>query len=90
MMNQQAFNRKAKSSDADSTLATRYRSHFGLAPGLVKLIGNGVLVTKAGSEDGKADPLVRSATDFSYSANQYAGNGYRLAGDAGGEFLMQS
>jgi len=72
-----------KSSDADSTLATRYQSHFALAPGLVKLIGNGVLTTKAGNEDGKVDPLVRSATDFSYSAEQYAGNGYRLAGDAG-------
>jgi flavin-dependent dehydrogenase len=83
VMNQKAFNGKVKSSDPDSTLASRYRSHFVLAPGLLKLIGNGVLTTKAGTEDGKVSPLVRSATDFSYSADKYAGNGYRLAGDAG-------
>jgi flavin-dependent dehydrogenase len=83
VMNQKAFNKKVKSSGPDSTLVTRYRSHIELAPGLLKLIGNGVLTTKVSNEDGRVDPLVRSATDFSYSADQYAGNGYRLAGDAG-------
>jgi flavin-dependent dehydrogenase len=90
VMNQKAFNGKAKSSGPDSTLAARYRSHIQLAPGVFKLICNGVLTTKASSNDGKVDPLVRSATDFSYSADRYAGNGYRLAGDAGGEFFSRS
>jgi len=46
-----------------------------LAPGVVKLI----------SQVGKlVEGSVKSATDFSYSAPTYAGNGYRIIGDAGG------
>ena len=95
-MNQKTFNEKAKSanSTATPTLAARYRSYFSLVPGLLKLIGDGVLTSKVSSSDGtvndgvKTEPLVRSATDFSYSADRYAGNGYRLIGDAGGEFCI--
>jgi flavin-dependent dehydrogenase len=85
VMNQKAFNAKAKSADSTATpsLAARYRSYFSLVPGLLKLIGDGVLTSKVTSNDEKSEPLVRSATDFSYSADQYAGNGYRLIGDAG-------
>lgn len=58
-----------------SHFVTRYIDSIGLAPGIVKLITqSGVMV--AGS--------VKSASDFSYSSNSYAGQGYRIIGDAGG------
>ena len=54
---------------------TRYIDSIGLAPGVVKLI------TQSGvMEEGS----VKSASDFSYSSNSYAGEGYRIIGDAGG------
>jgi flavine halogenase len=99
VMNQKAYNAQAKTSDSSSStpsLTSRYRSYLSLAPGLLELIGDGVLATKPvsppnspnGSDSTVNDfksnePLVKSATDFSYSADQYAGNGYRIVGDAG-------
>ncbi len=64
-------------SSTDSTIIHRYLSHLSYAPGVLRLITeNGTLVSKKG---------VRSASDFSYSAPLYAGNGYRIVGDAGGK-----
>ena len=98
VMNQKIFNAKAKCTDSapSPSLTSRYRSYLPLAPGLLELIGDGVLTTKPVSppnspngndstaNDFKSnEPLVKSATDFSYSADQYAGNGYRIVGDAG-------
>jgi len=65
----------------------RYLSDISLAPGVLNLIGSGVLVSKISTGDSVTEPAIRSASDFSYSAEQYAGNGYRIAGDAGGEFV---
>lgn len=62
-------------SSSDSHLLIRYLSNISLAPGVVKLI------TPSGVLD---EGSVKSATDFSYSAPSYAGNGYRIIGDAGG------
>jgi hypothetical protein len=60
---------------SNSHLTIRYLSNISLAPGIVKLITlSGIL--NEGS--------VKSASDFSYSAPSYAGNGYRIIGDAGG------
>lgn len=53
---------------------------FAHAPTLCKLLKDAKLVTP---ENGKDGP-VKSATDFSYSASTYAGEGYRIVGDAGG------
>jgi hypothetical protein len=62
-------------SSSNSHLTIRYLSNISLAPGVVKLITfSGVL------DEGS----VKSASDFSYSAPSYAGNGYRIIGDAGG------
>lgn len=36
-----------------------------------------------------AQPPVKSATDFSYSATSYAGENYRIVGDAGGEYRFE-
>ncbi|KIM75794.1 hypothetical protein PILCRDRAFT_98861 [Piloderma croceum F 1598] len=98
VMNQKIFNADAKTTDSSPSpsLTSRYRSYLPLAPGLLELIGDGVLTTKPvsppnspnGSDSTANDfrskePLVKSATDFSYSADQYAGHGYRIVGDAG-------
>ncbi|KAF8160850.1 FAD binding domain-containing protein [Crassisporium funariophilum] len=58
----------------DSTMVSRYLSNLSFAPGVVKLI------TRVGVLDEKS---VKSASDFSYSSPSYAGNGYRIVGDAG-------
>ncbi|EJF65204.1 FAD/NAD(P)-binding domain-containing protein [Dichomitus squalens LYAD-421 SS1] len=68
-----------------STLAGRYVSFLQLAPGVLDLIGDGELVAvKTDEDDGEEEPPVaRSASDYSYSATEYAGPGFRLVGDAG-------
>ena len=61
----------------DSILVHRYLSNLSFAPGVLKLITErGVLAT---------EKEVRTACDFSYSVPSYAGNGYRIVGDAGGK-----
>ncbi|EEB95320.1 hypothetical protein MPER_05724, partial [Moniliophthora perniciosa FA553] len=89
VMNQEMYNAKNKNgtpltspfdpsaapNPTSSTMTARYLSNLSLAPGLVKLI----------TEKGRMDVgSVKSASDFSYSAPSYAGNGYRIVGDAGG------
>ena len=64
----------------DSTIVTCYLSNLSFAPGVVKLI------TSAGTLNVGS---VKSASDFSYSSPSYAGNGYRIVGDAGGKNLIQ-
>ena len=71
-----------------STLADRYVSFLQLAPSVSNLIGDGELVsvkTDEGSEE--EPPVARSASDYSYSAGEYAGPGFRIVGDAGCEFV---
>jgi flavine halogenase len=82
-MNQKANIEKIKKTPRNSTLTSRYLNNLKLAPGVVRLIGRGTLVDE--KEGGRE--AVRSASDFSYSAPSYAGNGYRIVGDAGGEGL---
>lgn len=65
----------------DSTMVTCYLSNLSCAPGVVKLITS-VGVLDVGS--------VKSASDFSYSSPSYAGSGYRIIGDAGGENRTKS
>lgn len=72
VVSQKVYNATAGSTVA---LPARYLASLNLAPGVVKLIGKGMLV--AGS--------VKSASDFSYSAPFYAGPNYRIVGDAGGQ-----
>lgn len=59
------------------------------APGVLDLIKGGTLLQKNEAKMGThgietVDGPVRSASDFSYSAPSYAGEGYRIIGDAGG------
>lgn len=69
------FLETATPNSTDSSMVARYISNLSLAPGVVKLI----------SQNGFMDEgSVKSASDFSYSAPSYAGNNYRIIGDAGG------
>ncbi|KAI0769406.1 FAD/NAD-P-binding domain-containing protein [Trametes elegans] len=78
--------RGSLSARTSSTLAERYLSFLQLAPGVLDLIGDGELVSLKTDEDEDEDsegPVARSASDYSYSASEYAGPGWRLVGDAG-------
>ncbi|KAI0779599.1 FAD/NAD-P-binding domain-containing protein [Fomes fomentarius] len=69
-----------------STLADRYLSFLHLAPAVLDLIGpDAELVTVKIDEDDSDEniPVARSASDYSYSAPEYAGPGFRIVGDAG-------
>ncbi|TFK47870.1 FAD/NAD(P)-binding domain-containing protein [Heliocybe sulcata] len=86
-----------------SNLTNKYLESLKLAPGVMKLIGDGFLVggqvNQAIDPDAPigvmedldfTEPLpgmgkapVKSASDWSYSAACYAGEGWRVAGDAG-------
>ena len=67
-----------------STLADRYVSFLQLAPGVLDLVGDGELVAVKTDEDEEEPPVARTASDYSYSASEYGGPGFRLVGDAGG------
>lgn len=84
VMNQDMYNERVRALKG-SSLEDRYRLSTSLAPELIKLIGTGKMVQKEayGGQPGQLDPLVRSASDFSYSASSYGGPGFRLVGDAG-------
>ena len=71
---------------ASSSLTDRYRSFLLLAPTVRGLIGDGELVAVQSEEDDSPGerPTVRSTSDYSYSAPEYAGPGFRIIGDAGG------
>jgi hypothetical protein len=88
-MNQDIYNEKVRDLKG-SSLESRYRLALSLAPSLVKLIGTGMLVQKeaTGGGSGQLGLLIRSASDFSYSASSYGGPGFRLVGDAGGTNLI--
>ncbi|KAF5325854.1 hypothetical protein D9611_000019 [Ephemerocybe angulata] len=68
------FAESATPNSGNSALVTKYISSIGLAPGVVNLI------TQSGLMD---EGSVKSANDFSYSSDSYAGEGYRIIGDAG-------
>ncbi|KAI0711652.1 hypothetical protein C8Q76DRAFT_652958 [Earliella scabrosa] len=70
---------------ASSSLTDRYRSFLLLAPTVRGLIGDGELVTVQSEEDDSPEegPTVRSASDYSYSAPEYASPNFRIIGDAG-------
>lgn len=75
------FESSSAACTVDSTMVACYLSNLSCAPGVVKLITpDGVL--SFGS--------VKSASDFSYSSPSYAGNGYRIVGDAGGKIRLKS
>ena len=63
----------------------RYLETLELAPDLKKLLGDGKLVDHLGSSEDSGS-LVHTASDYSYSSDKYAGDGWRVIGDAGGRW----
>ena len=55
-----------------------YLDELKRAPGLIKLLGNGQLRRPEG------ESTIKTTSDFSYAAREYAGDHFRIAGDAGG------
>ena len=69
------FPKQATPNANSSSTTQSYVTMLSLAPGVVDLISRtGALL----------EGSVKMASDFSYSAPSYAGNGYRIVGDAGG------
>ena len=84
-MNQDISNRKKKevqSVPGVSSLQTHYLEEVKKVPGLIKLVGESATLKNAGQPG-----AVKSTSDFSYSAPSYAGDHYRIVGDAGGKSL---
>ena len=62
----------------------RYLSALELAPGVKQLLGaDGVMLRGESESD-----TVRTASDYSYSASCYAGQNFRIVGDAGGKLTF--
>ncbi|KAI5115143.1 hypothetical protein M0805_001127, partial [Coniferiporia weirii] len=78
VMNQDIANKKKKAQTPTPSAREFYLENLKLAPNLYELISTGELV---GSPDG--GPIVKSASDYSYSASSYATPGLRVVGDAG-------
>ncbi|KAJ7898527.1 putative halogenase [Mycena olivaceomarginata] len=66
-----AKKRAMTASGDDKSLTAHYHAQLQLAPGLVRLLADGELISE-----------IKSAGDYSYSATSYAGPNYRLVGDA--------
>ena len=65
-----------------STAEQRYLKGLDLVPGLKRLLGSkGKMIRGEGELS-----TVRIASDYSYSASSYAGENYRIVGDAAGRF----
>ncbi|THG96141.1 hypothetical protein EW026_g5637 [Hermanssonia centrifuga] len=61
----------------DERLHAFYMDELQRAPGVIKLLGEGALQSRPGEK------VIKTTGDFSYSAGKYAGDHYRIAGDAG-------
>ncbi|TFY79281.1 hypothetical protein EWM64_g4732 [Hericium alpestre] len=98
VMNQIAFNLRAQdhlnqdpTAPRSKALLARYLSALDLAPEVRTYINTGVLTKGKGDkatehingDSSEVIPIIRTASDFSYSAASYAGEGFRISGDAG-------
>ena len=73
-------------SDSWSALAgaeQRYLKALDLTPGVKRLLGSESVMLRGESES----DTVRTASDYSYSASSYAGEKFRVVGDAAGMFF---
>ena len=62
----------------------RYLKAVDLSPGVKRLLGSESVMLRGESES----DTVRTASDYSYSASSYAGENFRLVGDAAGIFSI--
>ncbi|KDQ15003.1 hypothetical protein BOTBODRAFT_300218 [Botryobasidium botryosum FD-172 SS1] len=79
VMNQEVYTQKRKSEKATRpSLQEHYEGQLAeWAPTIMRLIGEGKIKTNV------EGPTVKMASDYSYNAPSYAGDHYRIAGDAG-------
>ncbi|KIJ40868.1 hypothetical protein M422DRAFT_780554 [Sphaerobolus stellatus SS14] len=79
VMNQEIADAKRKDNVNSKPLSAQehYLQTLELAPTLKSMIEDAELLRPAG------EPVIRSASDYSYSAQSYAGLNYRIVGDAG-------
>lgn len=85
VMNQTISNEKkaaGRVGKADYSLRQHYFDQLEFLPGVKDLLEFATL-----RDDGYT-PAVQSASDYSYSATNYAGNHYRLVGDASGMYHL--
>jgi hypothetical protein len=69
---------------ASSGAEQRYTKALDLTPGVKRLLGpEGVMLRGESESD-----TVRTASDYSYSASSYAGENFRIVGDAAGPFVF--
>lgn len=64
----------------------RYLKALDLTPGVKRLLGSEGLMLRGDPES----DTVRTASDYSYSASSYAGENFRIIGDAAGAFSYYS
>lgn len=77
---------KATAEGRSYSLIDFYRHQLAHAPHLSELLKDATMTNSSSSEDAASTVgLVKAASDFSYSASAYAGDHFRLAGDAGGK-----
>jgi hypothetical protein len=68
----------------DYSLKAHYHDQMQYAPGLRDLLKNARL------KEYGTDSEVKSASDYSYSASSYAGDHFRLVGDAAGMYASST
>jgi len=76
--------RKA-SSTGKYSVKEHYLDQFQFVPGVQNLLDGATM-----KDDDDEYSHIRSASDFSYAADKYAGDHYRIIGDASGEYFGQS
>jgi len=64
----------------------RYLKALDLTPGVKRLLGSEGMMLRGDPES----DTVRTASDYSYSASSYAGENFRIVGDAAGTFSLSS
>lgn len=74
---------RAASVDGEHSLKEHYLDQLQFVPGLRNLLEDATL-----KEDGE-NYLIRSASDFSYAADRYSGDHFRLIGDASGKLSQE-
>ena len=69
-----------------SAAEQRYLKALNLVPGVNRLLGSKGSMVRGGAELA----TVRTASDYSYSASSYAGENFRIVGDAAGKLYCTS
>ena len=75
VMDSETSAKKRKESNANGGMKEHYLDQLQFVPSIAKFLRGATMI---------AEESVRSASDYSYAASCYAGDHFRIAGDAGG------